>query len=344
MTPRILCASIAAVLAAAGAARADTALNFAGDVAYEVERDEQITNSFTASNLDILATQSEGKFSFIGEMIVEAFGSNEFVIDIDRLEVEYRPRSWVRFRAGRIRSAFGYYGDAYQNGKFFMIPATMPQTYEGDGFDGIFPSHAIGAHVDFAYALGGDDRKLTLDAEVLNGRGLDLGEVPAFEDSNAGKAVNLRLRYVGGGLTAGGNLYVDDIPRNTTLGVEHPAIHELVLAGHVAYITDHLHVIGEAAWFHHREHGTEIIHRTLAAFGEAGYVLGDYTAYARFEYTHFSDADPYFTTSGIPFVDLNLLSVGVKYVASASVALKLEAGADVVERHRHAIAQAAFAF
>ena len=351
MRTRIQIVSIASVLAAGGAARADVTLNFFGDIDYVVEHAAETSNTFQAATLDVFASQTEGKFSFIGEMIIEAVGSNQFGIDVDRLEVAYKPTSWLRFRAGRLRSAFGYYGDAYQNGKFFMTPVSWPEMYESTQFDGVVPSHAIGLHGDVAYGLGQDRGKLTLDAELLNGRGNGLDDVPVFQDANNGKAVNLRLRYVGegslGGFIVGGNVYVDDIPAIDVDGdaaADHPAMHELVLGGHAAYVDDHFHLIGELVWFRHRAHGDVMTHKTVAAFGEAAYQFGDVTPYTRFEYTHFGDEDPYFVGSGIPNVDVQMLSGGVKYAASASVAVKLEAAADLKESHRHVLAQAAFAF
>jgi hypothetical protein len=87
-----------------------------------------------------------------------------------------------------------------------------------------------------------------------------------------------------------------------------------------------------------------MLYTTTATFGEVGYQLGDFTPYSRFEYTHFSGADPFFVSSGLPTAGVQLLSAGVKYSASASVAVKLEAGADLEDSHRHLLAQAAFAF
>jgi hypothetical protein len=353
MNFRIPLVSLLTMLASGGVARADVTLNFFGDINYVIEHEEDTSNTFQACTLDVFATQTEGKFSFIGELIVEALGTNEFSVDLDRLEVSYKPTPWLRFRAGRIRSAFGYYGDAYQNGKFFMTTVSWPSMYEGDGFDGIVPSHSIGIHGDVAYGLGGDRGKLTLDAELLNGRGNGLDDVPVFKDGNNSKAVNLRLRYVGdgalAGLTVGGNVYVDDIPtpvaeNDTTFELEHPAMHELVLGGHAAYITDHLHLIGELAWFRHRAHGEDMTTRTVAMFGEAGYSFDDLTPYARYEYTHFFEEDAYFVASGVPMSDAHILSAGVKYSASASVAVKLEAATDLEISHKHLLAQAAFAF
>jgi hypothetical protein len=345
--------SIASVLAAGGAARADVTLNFFGDINYVVAHESSTSNTFQAAELDIFASQTEGKFSFIGEVLVEALGENEFSTDIDRLEVSYKPTPWLRLRAGRLRSAFGYYGDAYQNGKYFMTPVSWPEMYEGAGFDGVLPSHSIGIHGDVAYSLGEDRGKLTLDVEVLNGRGKSLDDVPVWQDENTSKAVNLRLRYVGGGkldgLTVGGNIYVDDIPEIHVDGDAiaesgHPAMHELVLAGHAAYMTEHLHLVAEAAWFRHRPHGDTMLHTTLAMFAEAGYHIGDLTPYARFEHFDFGDGDPYFISSGLPIDARKILSAGAKYAASASVSIKVEGGADLESNHRHVLAQAAFAF
>jgi porin-like protein len=353
MRARLSYAAAAIVLAAGGAARADVTLNFFGDISYVVDHEADATsNSFQAATLDVFATQTEGKFSFVGEMIVEALGTNAFEVDVDRLEVAYKPTSWLRFRAGRMRSAIGYYGDAYQNGKYFMIPVSWPGIYESDRADGLLPSHSIGLHADAAYGLGENNGKLTLDAEVLNGRGSSLGDVPVFQDGNNAKAVNLRLRYVGdgtlAGLIVGTNLYVDDIPPNVGDGDvdedDHPGIHELMLGGHAAYVTDNLHAVAEVAWFHHRLHGSTETTDTVATFGELGYKVGDVTPYVRFEYTHFYEPDPYFIASGVPGEDVQQLSAGAKYTASASVAFKVEGSVEFTDSRSRVIAQAAFAF
>lgn len=345
-------AVLAGVVAAGGAARADVTLNFFGDVDYAVQHADTTSNTFQAAELDIFASQTEGKFSFIGEVIIEALGENEFSSDVDRLEVSYKPTPWLRLRAGRLRSSIGYYGDAYQNGKYFMTPVSWPLMYEGAGFDGILPSHSIGLHGDVAYGLGDGRGKLTLDVEVLNGRGAGLDDVPVWQDANNSKAVNLRLRYIGegslDGLVVGGNAYIDDIPEDALEGEVpedvHPAMHEVMLGGHAAYVTDRIHLIGELAWFRHRVHGDTMTTQTLATFAEAAYQFGDIIPYSRFEYFHFDGEDPYFTSSGIPSQDIEMLSAGVKYAASSSVAVKLEGGIDFDSNLRRVLVQAAFAF
>jgi hypothetical protein len=352
MRARLCCAVAASALAAGGAARADVTLNFFGDIDYHVEHEaDATTNTFQAATLDVFATQTEGKFSFVGELIAEALGTNSFEIDVDRLEVAYKPTPWLRLRAGRMRSAIGYYGDAYQNGKFFMTPVSWPGMYESASADGVLPSHSIGVHGDVAYGLGENNGKITLDAEILNGRGAGLDDVPVFEDHNNSKALNFRLRYVGdgslAGLIVGGNVYVDDLPQHTGEGDDeapHPAIHELMVGGHVAYITDNLHLVGELAWFRHREHGSDMTTQTITTFGEVGYKVGEVTPYVRFEYQHFNEEDAFFMASGLPYDDTQLLSAGAKYTASASVAFKIEGAYDFHQPHRHVLAQAAFAF
>jgi len=330
-------------------ARADATINFFGDLDYHVVKQDTTNNSFQASSLDIYAMDTERNFTFIGELIAQTLGGNDFGVDADRLEVGYKAAPWLHLSAGRIRTSIGYYADAYQTGKFFMTPVSWPEMYEGsplDGFDGIVPAHGVGVHADVARELGNDNGKF----DLLNGRGVDLGEIAAFQDGNNGKAINFRLRYHGEGdlegLIVGGNVYVDDIPADATTGVEHVAMHELVLGGHAAYVTPMVHAVAELFWFRHREHGTEVLHTTLAGFGEAGYAFGDFMPYARVEVLQASDMDPYFTTSGFLNGDHQITSAGVKYAASASVALKLQASVDhnTTQNGYEAITQAAFAF
>jgi hypothetical protein len=70
------------------------------------------------------------------------------------------------------------------------------------------------------------------------------------------------------------------------------------------------------------------------------------TPYVRYENTRFSDPDPYFVASGIESRDFQRVSVGVKYVASASVAFKVQGSVtdDETDTDYRAIGQAAFAF
>jgi hypothetical protein len=337
--------------ATARTSAADTSINFFGDVAYNVARHgEDSSNSFQAATLDIFAMQKEGKFGFMGEIVGQAFGTNDFSIDIDRLEASYEPRPWLRIRAGRLRTAWGYYGDAYQNGKFFMVPVMWPEAYESLTEDGIIPMHGVGLHVDAKYSLGEDAGKLTADAEVLNGRGSTIGAVASFADENNGKAVNVRLRYVGGGtlegLTVGGNVYVDQIPGDMEAGT--PAMHELILGGHAAYFGHDFHAIAEVAWFRHRANGMPTIYGTLNGFAEVGYTIkDDVTPYLRYQRTQFAEnGDPYFAEKTAETDLYDRLSAGAKYTASASVALKLEASAqrDDDDFDFIGIAQAAFAF
>jgi hypothetical protein len=344
---------VVAVLAVAcmvGSAHGDTVINFFGDVDYYVDHHGDTTNSFQAPDLDIFATQTEGKFAFVGELIIEAFGQNTFDIDADRLEVDYKPLTWLHFRAGRIRSAFGYYGDAYQNGKFFMLTALWPEMYEGNGFDGIVPSHTIGLHADASHELGNDTGRLTLDAEVLNGRGPNLDTVTVFQDQGNHKGVDLRARYIGegalDGLIVGANLYIDLIESDTNVGEVHPEEAEVILGAHAVYMGDRAHVITEAAWFRDRDVVTQTLYSTIAAFGEFGYGFGDYMPYLRFEYFHVGNPDPYFVASGFPTYDHEIVTAGAKYTATASVAFKLQGSVTVqpAMNDYRALAQAAFAF
>lgn len=331
-------------LASVGSARADSTINFFGDANYFVGHDGSTENWFQASSLDIFAMQTEGKFSFVGELAVEAFGTNQFSIDADRLEIMYQPTPWLRVRAGRIRTGFGYYSDAYQNGKFFFLPLDRPAMYETNGVDGILPSHGVGAQASLAYELGNQLGRLTLDVEALNGRG-NSDEVQAFRDNNNPKAADVRVRYVGEdgleGLVVGANLYVDQIAANG-----YPAMHELILGSHAAYVANRIHAVYEGLWIRHRENGSQTVHTVQSLVGEAGYTLTDWTPYLRYEYQHASDVDPYFSASQIDLTTLSRFSAGVKYAASASVALKLQGAVEIRTDSTGYLAgiQAAFAF
>jgi hypothetical protein len=183
-----------------------------------------------------------------------------------------------------------------------------------------------------------------------------LVEVQNLVDDNKSKAFNVRLRFEPNflsGLVFGANLYLDRIAANSdaTLPQPIPEMDEHIIGVHAAYIEGKIHLIAEAAFFTHSETKTTRSYSTQAYLLEAGVEFGSVTPYAVFERVSFGDAvSPYFLTSPLGVQGSNtLVRAGLKWKIGDNLALKLEAGRQVLDlagstAQDFARFQAAFAF
>jgi hypothetical protein len=286
-------------------------------------------DGFSAAKLDLFATASAGRWSFLAETMFEAGDENSFALDVERVQVGYLYRDWLRVFAGRFHTAIGYYNDAFHHGAYFMVPVGRPTMVEFEDGGGLIPAHNIGIHADGRFALG--DSQLHYDLELANGRAADLGAIQNHHDTNRPKALNVRLRYEPGGalegLIVGGNLYFDGIPAGTmTTDGATPLgpIHEWIVGAHVVYLEHDLHLIAEAMAVQHAELDTGAQHRSYAMFAEAGHAFDRLTPYVRYELTRFpSEGDPYFRKTEAD--GYQTASLGVKHSTSDNIALKAQA-------------------
>lgn len=354
-------ATLAVALAVTGsaptAARAETEISLYGDVDAGLTTTgtrASTQDGFSAAKLDLFATASTGRWSFLAETMFEAGEENSFELDVERVQVGYLFREWLRVFAGRFHTAIGYYNDAFHHGAYFMLPVGRPTMVEFEDGGGLIPAHNIGLHADGRFAVG--DGHLRYDLELANGRAADPLAIQNNHDTNRPKAVNLRLRYEPGGtldgLVVGGNLYFDGIPADTTMpGGGTPALgalHEWIIGAHVAYLENNLHVIAEALAVQHTELDTGAQHRSYAMFAEAGHSFDKVIPYVRYELTRFpSEGDPYYRKAEAD--GYQTVSLGVKHATSDNIALKAQASltffvADGADPLLTLTGQVAFAF
>jgi hypothetical protein len=316
-------------------ARADLDLKFYGDTSFGVRNHSEVSNGFTASRLELFPTASLDRVTFLAELMAESGDNNEIAIDLERVQVAYLFSNWLRVRAGRMHTAFGYYNDAYHHGRFFEMTTGRPQLVDFEDEGGLLVAHLVGVAVDGQVALGsaGD---LHYDLETGNGRGRVVGEVAVFQARKSAKMVNLRLRFLPNaleGFMIGGNIAIDKIPRaaDPTLTDPLPAgilhdMREIVAGAHVVYQQHHVHFIAEGAAILHDEEVTSAAYRHYGGFVEGGYSIGDFTPYARYEHIKFAAVlDPFYQTG--PLAGLSSYGagrIGVKWVATENIALKLE--------------------
>jgi hypothetical protein len=306
-----------------------------GDVDYAVRNHSEVSNTFSAAQFEFFPTADVDRGSFLAEVVAEGDTStNEVGVEVERLQVGYLFADWLRLKAGRMHTAFGYYNDGYHHGKFFELTTGRPYLVNFEDAGGLLVAHLVGVAVDGKASLGsaGD---LHYDLEVGNGRARTIEEVAVAGARKNTKMVNLRLRLLPNfaeGLVVGANVEIDEVPPSpisTTTDVASPIPHtlrEVVIGAHVVYMEHHFHLLGEFATVRHQDVVTEVTYRTYGGFAEVGYSFGDFTPYGRYELLRFdAKRDPLFEQGLLGGTDrVQDVRVGIKWNPTGNLALKLE--------------------
>ena len=316
-------------------AGADLDLKFYGDTAFGVRNQSDVSNGFSAARLELFPTASTDRVTFLAEIMAEANEENEVALEVERVQVSYLFSNWLRVRAGRMHTAFGYYNDAYHHGRFFEVTTGRPQLVNFEDEGGLLVAHLVGVGLDGQVALGtaGD---LHYDVETGNGRGRIVDEVAILQARKSNKMFNFRLRFLPNpleGLMIGANFAIDQIPRAAAPTMAEPMppgipndMRETVWGAHLVYQQHQVHFIAEGAAILHSEEVTGRVFHHYGGFVEAGYSIRDFTPYARYEHIRFDDvADPFYQTG--PLAGLSEYRdgrIGVKWIATENIALKLE--------------------
>ncbi len=268
-------------------------------------------NSFSSPHLDLFSTADWDKLSFLSEIMFEA-DNNEIAVDVERLQIAYLFSNWLRLKAGRSHTAFGYYNDTYHHGNIFELTTARPYSVQFEDGGGLIVAHNVGIGLDGTF------------------------------DAEAEKLVNVRLRWLlpVDGLIVGLNGMRDVVPGLAAPSATQPGranAEELVGGAHIVYNEHHAHIDIEGFVIRHNTDGQSSTN-IVGGFAELGYTIGAFTPYFRPEYVRFpSQGDPVYqygedsaqgqlsgpsAFDGIR--DFTDLRVGVKWLPLPQLALKLE--------------------
>jgi hypothetical protein len=169
-------------------------------------------------------------------------------------------------------------------------------------------------------------------AEVGNGRASrnPIAEEPVqnvIDDQNH-KAFNLALfarPESVRGLQAGVSVY-----RDLLAPAESPRIGETIVAAHAVYIRPHFEWLNEAMLIRHAPLGGSHVFETPGFYSQISKQFGSYRPYFRYEYLNSSDREPIFPDVGHRAGP----SVGVRFDASESVALKVQYDYTAIRNHQ----------
>jgi len=299
------------------------------DVTYSDSSRSGENPGFSLGQLDLWGTHvidKEGKLKTFVELVVESPGSG-FVLDLERLWVEYDVNPNFRVRAGRFHTSLGYWNRTYHHGSHMQTTVFRPLFLDfEDGPTAIMPTHTVGLMGvgDFNMAQG----DLHLEVQLGNGAYFNGAELDPNNagDADKGKALVGRLVFKPAavdGLGIGVS-YLNNPVSQLTGGVVVDLVDQQIYGLDAAYDENDLELIFE--YFSLNNKDTAGTSRTSSAwYFQAGYAYSEVLMpYFRYEEMKDIDAsDPYFITLGTTEYSQSVL--GVRYDLVDNSSLKLEA-------------------
>ena len=280
-------------------------------------------NSFYLGELDLfLQSQLSEDLSVLSENVISGGTDNHTGVDIERLELSWKPSEYFNVDMGRFHTQLGYYNTAYHHGTWFQNAVGRPFFLEYEDSGGLLPVHSVGLSVHGAIPSG--KWNLQYYVEVANGRDYNTnGNNPVQNeiDNNSGKAVNFALLakpdwFPGGQFGIGA--YHDSVNPNGGARTD-----EWIWNAHVVYHGPLWELMAEGFLLRHKQAG-DSEHYTPMTYVQAGRKFGRFTPFARFTYVNASQNDPIYTgildQGGLDYGP----SLGLRYDLSAYVALKLQ--------------------
>lgn len=292
-----------------------------GDVGWNTSDLKDSKNSFVLGQFNLFITSRlTDKATVLAETIIEAEPrTNDFGIDLERLELIYAVNDHLNLQFGRFHTAIGYYNTAYHHSAFMQTTLGRPFLFDFEDGGGILPVHSVGMS-----ATGTVSSKLGLHyiAEIGNGRNPRTGVDPVqnISDDNNGKAFNLgffvRPNWLPG-MQFGFSNYHDHV---TPAGKAN--VTENILAAHVIYQNSRFEFLNEGVLLRHSVQGSVVAANTLGFYSQLSRRFGDYRPYFRYEYVNVPVKDPLYFDVGL----LHGPKAGLRYELNDFTAFKIEYG------------------
>jgi hypothetical protein len=202
-------------------------------------------STFQAGEFDLFfSSKLSRKLSFVGEVIIGSDATNEWGIDIERLQLTYKASRYLEISGGRYHTSVGYYNTAFHHGTWFQTAGGRPFMYFFEDSGGILPVHGVGVTTT-GLVPGTESLGLHWIAEVSNGHAAnpDGPAVQNFASDKTSKAYNLAA-YIrpswAPGLQIGGSYYRD---RQYPLGS--PRVDQRIASTYLVYNNSIWEFLGE---------------------------------------------------------------------------------------------------
>ena len=292
-----------------------------GDVGWNASDLKGSKNSFVLGQFNLFITSRlTDKATVLSETVIEAEPrTNDFGIDLERLELIYAVNDRLNLQFGRFHTAIGFYNTAYHHSAFMQTTLGRPFLFAFEDEGGILPVHSVGMS-----AIGTVSQKLGLHyiAEIGNGRNprIDVDPVQNVSDDNNGKAFNLGL-FVRPDWLPGAQFGFSNYHDHVTPGGK-PNVTENILAAHVIYQNTRFEFLNEGVLLRHTTSGSVVAANIPGFYSQISRRFGGYRPYFRYEYVNVPAKDPLYSDVGL----LHGPKAGMRYEINDFSALKVEYG------------------
>ena len=271
-------------------------IHWFGDVGFRASDLQSDTSSFTVGQLDLFLTSSlTDHLNVLSEIVFRAGADNRYVVNAERLLLQYAPSPYLRVGVGRYHTAIGFYNTAYHHGSWFETAITRPTMFAYRG--GLIPIHDIGVFASGRVPSGTLGLKYVF--EIGNGQS---SQNPANEatqnsaDENNGKAFNVGLsanpeRFPG--LQVGFSTHRDRLkPANAAVA------DQTTIAAHAVYQGTAFEWLNEMVTVRSARSAPAPDSVTTGSYSQVSRQFGQLRPYFRYQYINASAADAAFRTLG----------------------------------------------
>ena len=170
------------------------------DVSYSSSTDDEMPDGFALGQFDLFASHQIGENTrgFV-EFVFEGEGGG-FVVDLERLSVQYSFDERFSLAAGRFHTPIGYWNNVYHHGALLQDTVTRPSFIDfEDGADAILPMHTVGLFATGSFETG--TGQIGYEFMIGNGASIDTSATERQLDMNNvgdpdnSKAFVLRVNY-----------------------------------------------------------------------------------------------------------------------------------------------------
>ena len=278
------------------------------------------TTTFQFGEFDLfLSSRLSKKINFLAEIVYGSDHTNVWGLDIERLQVTYKPSQYFEIGGGRFHTSIGYYNTTFHHGTWFQTATGRPFMYFFEDSGGLLPVHGIGIS---ATGLVPGTGRLGLHwvAEVSNGRSSNANAQPVqnFLSDKDRKAFNvagfMKPEWVPG-LQVGGSYYND---RMVPAGM--PDVNQSIGSFYVVYTNSDWESLNEIVLLTNRADGSGHSFHSPLGYTQVSRRFDKYRPYYRFQYVNVPVGDPINIFTG----RYESHSVGLRMDFTDYVALKVQ--------------------
>lgn len=280
--------------------------------------------TFQAGEFDLFITSKlSNTIDFLSEFVVGADATNQFGIDIERYELQYKPNDYFQIAAGRFHTAIGYYNTAFHHGTWFQKATGRPFLFLFEDSGGILPVHTVGVTTT-GLVPGTGKLNLHWIAEVGNGRRSNPNEQPVqnFLSDKDHKAFNLAFYAKPDwipGVQFGASYYRDRLVPTPGGLLTH--VNQSISSAHAVYTSNNWEFFNEGILMRNQAEGQNRALNTPGFYSQLARRLAkNYWPYFRYQYINVPKNDLVNPAVGRQ----NGPSAGIRWDFTNYAALKLQ--------------------